>query len=157
MPTLTIRPATADDIDFIRELYVDVEENGAPHWRHDGPSPYTDSWIEQVIDQKPDDQAILVAVDSTGSRLGYTWVLSLLEFDTVIPHGHIAGVGVAASARSQGVGAALVAAGECWCRSKGLGEVTLHCYIGNEGAHRLYQRLGFENEWYHMRKGLQPA
>ena len=88
------------------------------------------------------------------ARLGYTWVLSLLEFDTIVPHGHIAGVGVAEEAQGSGVGSRLVEAAEGWCREKGLSEVTLHCYIGNRGAHRLYQRLGFENEWYHMRKGL---
>ncbi len=154
MPEIIIRPAEESDIAFIRELYVHVEENGAPAWRHDGPSPYTDAWIEHVIHNAPDDQAILVATDETGARLGYTWVLSLLEFDTVVPHGHIAGVGVADEARGSGVGSRLVEAAEGWCREQGLSEVTLHCYIGNRGAHRLYQRLGFENEWYHMRKGL---
>ena len=154
MSAVSIRPADASDIAFIREQYVHVEENGAPTWRHEGPSPYTDTWIEHVIDIAPDDQAIFVAVDDAGTRLGYTWVLSLLEFDTVIPHGHIAGVGVADAARGRGVGSLLVSAAEDWCRSKGLPEVTLHCYVANEGAHRLYGRLGFEDEWYHMRKGL---
>jgi ribosomal protein S18 acetylase RimI-like enzyme len=154
MPTITTRPANVSDIPFIREQYIHVEENGAPAWRQSGPSPYTDTWIEHVIEREPTDQAIFVAVDETGARLGYTWVLSLVDFDAVIPHGHIAGVGVSAEARGRGVGSILVAAAEEWCRNSGLGEVTLNCYVANEGAHRLYQRLGFENEWYHMRKGL---
>lgn len=154
MTGIDIRPAEASDIEFIREQYVFVEENGAPHWRHDGPSPYTDAWIEHVVDERPADQAIFVATDRDGTRLGYTWVLSLLEFDTVIPHGHIAGVGVAEVARGRGVGSLLVSAAEDWCRDRQLTEVTLHCYIANEGAHRLYERLGFEDEWHHMRKGL---
>jgi GNAT superfamily N-acetyltransferase len=61
---------------------------------------------------------------------------------------------VAEAARGSGVGSLLVAAAEAWCRDRGLPEVTLHCYLGNEGAHRLYQRLGYEDEWYRMRKGL---
>ncbi len=154
MTGITIRPAGASDIEFIREQYVFVEENGAPHWRHDGPSPYTDSWIEHVIEHVPGDQAIFVATEQDGTRLGYTWVLSLLDFDAVVPHGHIAGVGVAQIARGRGVGSLLIAAAEAWCRDRELTEVTLHCYIANEGAHRLYERLGFEDEWYHMRKGL---
>jgi ribosomal protein S18 acetylase RimI-like enzyme len=154
MTGITIRSAAASDIDFIREQYVFVEENGAPHWRHDGPSPYTDTWIEHVIENAPEGQSIFVATDLNGTRLGYTWVLTLLEFDTIVPHGHIAGVGVAEAARGRGVGSLLVSAAESWCRERQLAEVTLHCYVANEGAHRLYERLGFEDEWYHMRKGL---
>jgi dTDP-4-amino-4,6-dideoxy-D-galactose acyltransferase len=154
MTGITIRSADASDIGFIREQYVFVEEYGAPHWRHDGRSPYTDTWIEHVIENAPEDQAIFVATVLNGTRLGYTWVLTLLEFDTIVPHGHIAGVGVAEAARGRGVGSLLVSAAESWCREQQLAEVTLHCYVANEGAHRLYERLGFEDEWYHMRKGL---
>ncbi len=41
MPDITIRPANAGDIPFIREEYVHVEETGAPPWRQGAPSPYT--------------------------------------------------------------------------------------------------------------------
>ncbi|MDQ3657592.1 MAG: GNAT family N-acetyltransferase [Chloroflexota bacterium] len=154
MPSITIRAANQTDIPFIRAQYVHVEETGAPHWRQAGPSPYTDAWIDNVIQNAPDDQAIVVAADESGVRLGYTWVLELTEFDAIEPHGHIAGVGVASEAAGRGVGRALIAAAEAWCRDQHLGEVTLHCYLGNERSHRLYQHLSFENEWYHMRKGL---
>ncbi len=154
MPTITIRRADKTDIPFIREQYIHVEEAGAPAWRHDAPSPYTDAWIDDVIGNAPKEQAILIAVDERGVRLGYTWVLALIEFDAIVPHGHIAGVGVAAEFAGRGVGRALIDAAETWCRAHGFVEVTLHCYIGNERAHHLYEHLGFENEWYHMRKGL---
>ncbi len=81
-------------------------------------------------------------------------MLSLVDFDAIDPHGHIAGVGVVPEASGRGVGRALIGAAEGWCRNHGFVEVTLHCYLGNERAHRLYQHLGFENEWYHMRKGF---
>ncbi len=154
MPTIDIRPASAADIPFIREQYVHVEETGAPPWRQGAPSPYTNAWIEDVIHNGPPGQAIFVAVDGSGVRLGYTWVLVLTEFDAIEPHGHVAGVAVAAEAAGRGVGRALIAAAEDWCREQGLSEVTLHCYLGNERAHRLYQHLGFEDEWHHMRKAL---
>ncbi len=154
MSEITIRPANETDIPFIRDQYVHVEETGAPSWRQNGPSPYTDAWIDDVIGNAPDNQAILIAIDERGVRLGYTWVLALTEFDAIEPHGHIAGVGVAAESAGIGVGRALIAAAETWCQDHGFAEVTLHCYIGNERAHRLYEHLGFENEWYHMRKGL---
>lgn len=149
-----IRPATRDDIPFIEGIYELVEATGAPHWRQDGPSPYTTDWIEQLIANAPADQVLLVAEDQQQQRLGYTWALSLVDFDTIDPHGHIAGVGVAPAAEGRGIGSLLVAAAEDWCRRQGLREVTLHCYIANERAHRLYERLGFEDEWHHMRKAL---
>jgi len=154
VPEIIIRSANATDVPFIREQYVRVEETGAPPWRHDGPSPYTDAWIDDVIHNAPADQAILVSVDEAGNCLGYTWVLALTEFDAIEPRGHIAGVGVALEAAGRGVGRALIAAAEAWCRERGFAEVTLHCYIANKRAHRLYQHLGFEDEWYHMRKSL---
>ena len=154
MPGIVIRPAQEADISFIREQYREVETNGAPAWREEGQSPYSDSWIEEVICRNPADQAILVAVDEQSTLLGYTWVLVLHDFDAVHPHGHVAGVGVAEDARGRGIGSQLVGAAESWLRAHGLNEVTLHCYVGNQHAHRLYQRLGFQDEWFHMRKAL---
>ncbi len=153
MTEIIIRPAIATDIDTIRRLYHDVEANGSPEWRTEDNSPYTDRWIEDVIEGGPDDQAILVATRND-EPVGYTWVLALVEFDTIEPRGHIAGVGVDESLRGQGVGAQLVAAAEDWCRTRGLPEVSLHCYMNNTGAHRLYERLGFQDEWIRMRKAL---
>lgn len=154
MQQITIRPALVSDREFIHEQYEQVESNGAPQWRTAENSPYTDAWIDHVLTTQPEDQAILVAVDNTGRRMGYVWVLELLEFDAVVPHGHIAGVSVADHAQGRGIGSQLVDAAEAWCRERKLDEVTLHCYLGNRGAHRLYERLGFEDEWFHMRKGL---
>lgn len=153
MVETTIRPAIATDTDFIRQLYHEVESNGSPEWRTDENSPYTDRWIDDVIERSPDDQAIFVAtIDER--PVGYVWVLALVDFDTIEPRGHIAGVGVDDSARGQGLGGQLVAAAEDWCRVRGLPEVSLHGYMGNTGAHRLYERLGFQDEWIRMRKGL---
>ncbi len=154
MSDITVRPVRETDIPFIREQHVHVEATAAPPWRRVESSIHGDAWIENVTGNAPDDQAIFVAVDVTGERLGYTWVLALTDFDAVEPHGHVAEVGVAAQAQGRGVGSQLIAAAENWCRKQDLLEVTLHCYIGNERAHRLYQHLGFENEWYQMRKGL---
>lgn len=151
---IRIRPAVRADIPFVEELYERVEATGAPHWRQDGPSPYTTDWIEHIIEKHPANQILLIAEDSDGKRLGYTWALSLTDFDANVPHGHIAGVGVSPAAEGRGVGTVLVHAAEEWCREQGLGEVTLHCYIANQRAHRLYERLGFEDEWFQMRKGL---
>jgi ribosomal protein S18 acetylase RimI-like enzyme len=152
--SITIRPARREDAHFIVEIYERVETTGAPAWRLEGPNPYTTAWIDHVIENAPADQAVLVAEDEHGSRLGYTWVLTLTEFDAIDPHGHIAGVGVAPEAEGRGVGRRLVTAAEEWCRDQSVREVTLHCYVGNERALALYEHLGFEKEWYRLNKIL---
>jgi len=150
-----IRPATADDSAFIEELSRRVETTGAPAWHLNGDDVvHGIHWLAPVLAGQSDDQALLVAETPDGTRLGYTWVVTLTDFDMTTPHGHIANVGVAIGAEGQGVGSLLVRAGEDWCRSRGLSEVTLHVYMDNERAHRLYDRLGFQDQWYQMRKSL---
>lgn len=149
-----IRPAKPADKTFILTVYDRVEETGAPAWRRDHESHYSKDWIDRNLNGEHDDQIVLIAEDADGTLLGYTWVLRLQDFDEKLPHGHISHLGVAPEAEGRGVGAQLIAAAESWCRDQGLTEVTLHCYVGNERAQRLYWRLGFENEWYKMRKAL---
>jgi ribosomal protein S18 acetylase RimI-like enzyme len=150
-----IRPATERDTSFIEELYERVETTGAPAWHLVGDDVvHSTHWLPAVLAGQAEDQVLLVAETPEGTRLGYTWVVTLTDFDMTSPHGHIANVGVAIGAEGQGVGSLLVQAGEDWCRSRGLTEVTLHVYMNNERAHRLYDRLGFQDQWYQMRKGL---
>lgn len=153
---VVIRPAIPSDIPFITEMYDLVEGTGAPPWRTDGstPNPYSTDWIATYFDRTPDNQQVFVAADDHDAPLGYVWVLTLTDFDSHLPHGHIAGVAVAPHAGGKGIGRTLVEAAEVWCQSRQVGEVTLHCYIGNEKAHSLYLHLGYEDEWYQMRKAL---
>ncbi len=81
-------------------------------------------------------------------------------------------IGVAPEVQGTGVGTALLAEGEAIARRKGLMRYTLYVAVGNDGARRLYQRLGFEErgrvrsrvtrrlfgveEWLYMVKPLAP-
>jgi len=154
--SIAIRPAIPSDIAFITEMYELVEGTGAPHWRTDGstPNPYSTDWITTYFERSPDNQMIFVAADERDAPLGYIWVLTLTDFDAHLPHGHIAGVAVSPHAGGKGIGRTLVGAAEVWCQSKQVAEITLHCYMGNERAHALYHHLGYEDEWYQMRKAL---
>ena len=154
--SIAIRPAIPSDIAFITKMYELVEGTGAPHWRTDGstPNPYSTDWITTYFERSPDNQMIFVAADERDAPLGYIWVLTLTDFDAHLPHGHIAGVAVSPHAGGKGIGRTLVGAAEVWCQSKQVAEITLHCYMGNERAHALYHHLGYEDEWYQMRKAL---
>jgi RimJ/RimL family protein N-acetyltransferase len=63
---------------------------------------------------------------------------------------------VAADARRQGVGQALLDAAVDWARSAGVRKLELHVFPWNEPAIALYERFGFEREGLrraHYRRG----
>ena len=66
---------------------------------------------------------------------------------------HVADLGlmVAADARRQGVGRALLEAAVEWARGAGIRKLELHVFPWNEAAIALYDAFGFEREGY--RKG----
>lgn len=74
--------------------------------------------------------------------MGY---LHLEEYD-VLYAGHmvnVLGIAVSSAWRRQGVGRALLSAGEAWARSKGAVAVRLVSGEARKGAHAFYQNLGY--------------
>ena len=63
---------------------------------------------------------------------------------------HVADLGlmVAASARRQGVGSALLEQAVAWARASGIRKLELHVFPHNEAAIRLYEKFGFVREGY---------
>jgi RimJ/RimL family protein N-acetyltransferase len=76
-----------------------------------------------------------------------------LARDTHPASAHVADLGlmVAADARRQGVGRALLEAAVDWAHSAGIRKLELHVFPWNEPAIALYERFGFEREGF--RKG----
>ena len=71
---------------------------------------------------------------------------------------HVADLGlmVAADARRQGVGWALLEQATAWARETGVTKLELHVFPHNEPAIALYEAFGFEREGYrsdHYRRG----
>lgn len=80
--------------------------------------------------------------ESGGEVVGY---LHLEDYDVLyFPHmKNVLGIAVAGACRRQGVGRALLAAGEDWARAGGAAAVRLVSGEGRKGAHAFYQRLGY--------------
>ena len=81
-----------------------------------------------------------------------------LARDTHPASAHVADLGlmVAADARRQGVGWALLEAAVEWARGAGIRKLELHVFPWNEPAIKLYERFGFEREGErhaHYRRG----
>ena len=85
----------------------------------------------------------LVAVDEADVPIGWIQVdctPSLAVSDTA----HIGGLVVDGAHRSGGIGQALLEAGEAWAREQGAQTMTVASRIVRKGAHRFYQREGYE-------------
>lgn len=80
--------------------------------------------------------------ESGGEVVGY---LHLEDYDVLyFPHmKNVLGIAVASACRRQGVGRALLAAGEAWAKVDGAAAVRLVSGEGREGAHAFYQSLGY--------------
>jgi ribosomal protein S18 acetylase RimI-like enzyme len=64
------------------------------------------------------------------------------------------GIAVAANHRRGGIGAALIDAVEEWARERGAERLTLSTHAANDGAIRLYERLGYRRFGLLMQKPL---
>ncbi len=88
------------------------------------------------------DDAVLVAVDATDAAIGWIHVQHRTPL-TSAPHAQIAGMVVDETHRSDGVGAALLAAAEAWAGGRGLPSVQVYSRVERERAHRFYERHGY--------------
>lgn len=128
----TIRPAVLGDCLAITRL--NREELG-----YDYPQEKTFAKLQACLANPA--HAIFVA-ERGGEVVGY---LHLEEYD-VLYAGHmvnVLGIAVSSACRRQGVGRALLAAGEAWARSQGAEAVRLVSGESRKGAHAFYASLGY--------------
>ena len=86
---------------------------------------------------------VFVAMGSTAAGvLGWTHVVPRLQLEEA-PFAELAGLVVAESARSIGVGTALLAAAERWARAGGFALMRVRSNVVRERAHRFYEREGY--------------
>ncbi len=90
---------------------------------------------------RPADE-LLVAVDADDLPVGWIHVarLALLEASALAC---INGLVVDEDRRSEGIGAALVAAAEAWARDRGATKIMVRSRSTRMRAHRFYERIGY--------------
>ncbi len=142
-----IRPATAGDLDFLREMLYE-----AAYWRLDGPRPSLAQGLARpdlvclLAGWGREGDLALVAETKTVGRAGAAW----LRFWTAEQHSYgfldvqtpERGIGVLRQARGKGIGTALLASLLDEARRRGIRRVSLSVEKHNPAA-RLYRRVGF--------------
>jgi putative acetyltransferase len=155
--SFTVRPADPGDAEALVRLAeaVSSEPEGwlisvDGEWRSVG----DERRYLKAVRRYPHAAVYVAERDEDGAIIGR---LSLAR-DTHPASAHVADLGlmVAADARRQGVGWALLEAAVEWSRSAGIRKLELHVFPWNEPAIRLYERFGFEREGErrsHYRRG----
>ncbi|HEV7589664.1 MAG TPA: GNAT family N-acetyltransferase [Longimicrobium sp.] len=90
-----------------------------------------------------DDYETYVA-ERDGRVVGFAGVMHGLSYVYDPPYARLLSLVVEPGERGKGTGAALVAAAERWARERGAGQLHLTTALHRDGAHRFYERLGYE-------------
>ena len=91
------------------------------------------------------EEEVIVAVAEGGRLLGFVELSIRNIVDSCTPGrvGYLEGWYIVPEARRQGIGRALVAAGEGWARAQGCREFGSDADLENETSHAAHRRLGF--------------
>jgi len=87
---------------------------------------------------------------SDGEGVGVLWVAT----DRRPGHAFIYDIEMDEARRGEGFGTATLLALEDWCRTNGVSSIGLHVFGHNQGAWRLYKRMGYVETSVQMEKHL---
>ncbi|HUQ96019.1 MAG TPA: GNAT family N-acetyltransferase [Chitinophagaceae bacterium] len=145
-----VRPATVADLPVLRRFeqgVIAAERPFDPTLKGD-PVLYYD--LEEMLDNN--DVALLVAESETGLvGAGYA---RLLQAKPMYAYKHYAYLGfmyVEPHFRGQGINQKIMNALRKWVIAKGVTELRLEVYVGNERAIRAYEKIGFSKLLVEMR------
>jgi GNAT superfamily N-acetyltransferase len=132
---VTIRPARPDDATALADLTTQL---GYPST----PGDLTERMVPLL---GAADHLVLVATDAQDRPIGWIHVTIEVGLEHA-PTAGIHGLVVDEGHRSDGIGAALLAAGEHWAAQRGLDRMTVRSRVARERAHRFYEREGYALE-----------
>lgn len=140
---MRIRPARAEDKEFITSLLPRLSEFGPP-WRDAARMAATDiEVLSDALSLRPHGNEVFVAEDEGGNGLGFIHLRAATDYYNPEEHGHVADLVVAPSAEGRGVARALLEKGDEWARGRGYRWLTLSVFAQNLRARGLYERAGY--------------
>jgi len=156
--TISIRNFTDADEAAVVEILSEMQSAELPFNPRMKPVAAIGPWYVSML-KAQEDTAFLVA-ESGGKCAGFAVVLlnvieaGDMELQPNIS-AHVTELGVAQTARGQGLATALLQECERRARRAGCDELTLSVYCGNEPAQKLYHKAGFADFKVRMRKSLE--
>jgi ribosomal protein S18 acetylase RimI-like enzyme len=139
-PAVTVRPATATDVDALVAMLVEVAGEG--RWIGTEAPVDTERRRRRMADYVEGDDAIVLVAEAGGTPVGQLGL-------RLAPYGVAdLGMAVAAGWRGRGVGTALLAEAVARARKAGAHKIALQVWPHNAAALALYERFGFRREGY---------
>jgi GNAT superfamily N-acetyltransferase len=132
-PPVRIRTATLADVPALAALATQLGYPTAPEDMRER--------LDRI--RARDDYETYVA-ERAGRVVGFAGVMHGLSYVYDPPYARLLSLVVEPGERGSGIGAALVAATESWARAHGAGQLHLTTALHRDGAHRFYERLGYE-------------
>ena len=131
MPTPDLRPATASDYSFVRDIFARPENAGR-----------LDSYSEDAFAAAVSDPAMDISIyPATGAPKGYVWLSQIGKRPGTVKVEELA-----IAAPGQGFGRALIAALVAKLGEMHLTQIWLRVAENNGAAIRFYESLGFEKD-----------
>lgn len=152
--SITIRAFRDEDQSFFRGIVARLrpDATASPRGRAE-----LDRFFQRLGDgtlDQPTDTESFVAVAAAGEPLGVLMLRPDRDHFTGHGRAYVEILVVAAEAEGQGAGAALMRHAEEWARARGLREVALDVFAGNERARAFYERVGYQVDHLRMVKPL---
>ncbi|WHZ20514.1 MAG: hypothetical protein OJF55_002663 [Rhodanobacteraceae bacterium] len=157
-PSITIRPADADDTDFILSLtprFVGFDLPKGRSKRQTLAAIRAD--IERVLREAPPGDHFFVSVDRDRQRTGFLHLQVQRDFFSGARACHISDLAVSPGHDGEGIGRALLAHAETWAKQHRCKWLTLAVFPGNTRAHALYERTGFAADLLRMAKPVDTV
>lgn len=157
MTDMHVREARASDPQdraFLRAMAPRLE-TGMPPWIPPGAlAAAVERSVLDALDARREGEAILVAEDAQGRRLGFVYATTTRGGLSDEPLGYVSEFAVAADAEGRGVARALLDAAEQRCRDRGMTAMMLRVFCANTHARAVYEHLGYEPDVLQLRKRL---
>jgi ribosomal protein S18 acetylase RimI-like enzyme len=141
-----VRPGTARDHDFIRDLGRRTAATSASGVRRSDPRAVETAYL-RLVEFLAGESHVLLVAESAGRKLGFLILLDRLPDEvTNAPQAFIAYMAVESDAQREGVATALLERAEQIARERGLPAMALMVTEENRAARELYAKAGFVTE-----------
>ena len=153
-PTIGVRSLTDADRHFFRSIVQRLHPGTTASPRDPAAMrDYLSSLADGDVTHHAGTEAF-VAVDGEGTPLGIVIVYPDRDYFTGHRRAFVEVLAVAEQAEGLGVGRALMRHVEGWARERGMREVVLDVFAGNERARAFYERVGYRPDHVRLAKPL---
>lgn len=154
--SMTIRPATPGDADFILSLAPRFVAFVLPKGRRKRETlAAIRADIERALREAPPGDHFFIAEDSNGQRTGFLHLQVQRDFFSGMRACHVSDLAAAPEHDGHGIGRALLEYAETWAKRNHCKLLTLSVFPGNTRAHALYERNGFTVDLLRMAKPVR--